>query len=296
MGRPIIIFDTSALNRLANDPDVNTLFAGIKTAYFVRITGTMIGELVATESSEHRRRLLAFERRLRSEGEVILPFADIIAESIKSFKMDAMAFDWRKIHIPFKVAEQHLARNPISDEIAAAQKAQAIQLEGAFLSWFKQMQVRFEALFQEQEGKRFGDSSDVLVHPQLNDMLAMHACVMAVRCGYGEEFSLAKGESIDVDERIVHQFYDACPPFRATLVALCILQYEYGIRNPRSAKSFRAGRVDTLMAPYLPYCNRFVSDDGKQLNMLKQVTEHAGLSDCLVLSYSEFRSSLIGLA
>lgn len=294
MDRPVVIFDTSALNKLANDPDVNSLFPGIKTAYFVRITGTMIGELVATESSERRRRLLAFERRLRSEGEIILPFAGIIAESIKSFKKDATTFDWRKIQIAFREAEQHLARNSFSDEIAAAQKAQAIQLEDEFLSWFRQMQVRFEALFREKEGKPFGDSSDVLVHPHLSDMIA--GCM---RDG-GSMWLWAKilfsvGNSADVDEGTVRQFYDACPPFRATLIALCILQYEYGIRNPRSAESFRAGRVDTLMAPYLTYCHRFVSDDKKQLNILKQVVEHAGLSDCRVLSYSEFRKSLTGL-
>ena len=75
MTRPTIIFDTSALNKLANDGDVESLFAGIKAAYFVRITGTMIGELVATDSAERRQRLLAFERRLRSEGEIILAFA-----------------------------------------------------------------------------------------------------------------------------------------------------------------------------------------------------------------------------
>ncbi len=211
MQRPIVIFDTSAFNKLANDPEVDALFAGLKAAFFVHITGTMIGELVATDSGDRRQRLLAFERRLRSEGDMILPFANIIDNSIKAFKQNPDDFDWRRIQILFKTAEEHLARSSFSDEIAAAQKAQAIHLEHEFLDWFRQMQLRFEALFREREGTPVDQTSGALVRPELDEAL-----VGSMRDGgsmwlWGK-ILFSKGNSVDADEKTVRLFYEACPP------------------------------------------------------------------------------------
>ena len=226
---------------------------------------------------------------------MILPFAEIITECTRSFKLSAADFDWRRIPIRFEWAERQIALNSFPDEIAAAQKRQANSLESEFLIPFRQMQANFEKLFREGAGKPLnGSSIDMLVRPPLGDML-----VGCMREGgsmwlWGK-WLFSKGDLADADEKTVHQFCDACPPFRALLVVLCILQYEYGIRDTRRGTSFRAGRADSLMASYLPYCDKFISDDERQINLLKEVVAHANLPGSSVLSYSEFRHSLIGL-
>jgi hypothetical protein len=49
----------------------------------------------------------------------------------------------------------------------------------------------------------------------------------------------------------------------------------------------RAGRNDQMMAVYLPYCDRFVTRDKKQLERLRDVSAEAKLN-CEVSSYGAF--------
>jgi hypothetical protein len=48
-----------------------------------------------------------------------------------------------------------------------------------------------------------------------------------------------------------------------------------------------AGRNDQMMSVYLPYCNRFVTRDKKQLERLRDIAWEERL-DCQVLSYKNF--------
>ena len=56
--RPIWTPDTSAINRLADDPDSDALIAGLRSGFFVRLTFTSIGEVIAIENTDRRRKLL----------------------------------------------------------------------------------------------------------------------------------------------------------------------------------------------------------------------------------------------
>jgi hypothetical protein len=49
----------------------------------------------------------------------------------------------------------------------------------------------------------------------------------------------------------------------------------------------REGRNDQMMAVYLPYCDRFVTRDKKQLERLRDVSAEAKLN-CEVSSYDAF--------
>jgi len=49
----------------------------------------------------------------------------------------------------------------------------------------------------------------------------------------------------------------------------------------------RAGRNDQMMAVYLPYCDRFVTREKKQLERLRDVSAEAKLN-CEVSSYDAF--------
>ena len=66
---PRIIFDTSALNGLAEDVASPALVAGISVGYHVLLSETNINEIAATTAAEKREDLLKLCQRLVREGE-----------------------------------------------------------------------------------------------------------------------------------------------------------------------------------------------------------------------------------
>jgi hypothetical protein len=76
------------------------------------------------------------------------------------------------------------------------------------------------------------------------------------------------------------------------MIALCAAQYDRCIRQPNVGPSLRSGRIDTFMATCLPYCDRFVTDDSRQLACYREVAAVAGI-EINVNSYEEFRNGLL---
>jgi hypothetical protein len=77
--RPILIPDTSAINRLADDPDSEALIAGLKSGYFIRFPFTAVAEIVANSSAGRRKQLLRVCRRLlASAADCIEPHHEIL--------------------------------------------------------------------------------------------------------------------------------------------------------------------------------------------------------------------------
>jgi hypothetical protein len=57
--------------------------------------------------------------------------------------------------------------------------------------------------------------------------------------------------------------------------------------------AMKAGRSDLLMATYLPYCDRFVSDDKRQTSNLHEIAREAQIN-CEVTAFSEFLRAIEG--
>ncbi|MGA3328872.1 MAG: hypothetical protein ABSF45_30850 [Terriglobia bacterium] len=56
--RPRLTFDTSAINKLADDGHLRALVGGLGSGFFVRLTFTNVEEVVASTTGERRRKLL----------------------------------------------------------------------------------------------------------------------------------------------------------------------------------------------------------------------------------------------
>src|SRR5438093_10715777 len=63
-----LIFDTSAINKLAADPDCSAILAGLCIAYHIGITGTVLSEVVANSDDRKRGQLLDLLKRLLACG------------------------------------------------------------------------------------------------------------------------------------------------------------------------------------------------------------------------------------
>jgi hypothetical protein len=127
--KPILVFDTSAINQLTSEKEFPALAAGLTTAYSTRLTGSNISELAATQTSEKRERLLDTCQRLLAAGDCIDPFNWIVEKQIKTFDLNPMSYDWRKINVRnCAIDEQIVRRTLFDDELARLEKASATRM------------------------------------------------------------------------------------------------------------------------------------------------------------------------
>src|ERR1700687_240133 len=85
--RPICMPETSTVNALADDHEVEALIAGLRSGYFIRFPFTTVSEIIANESGQRRRHLLRICQRLLSmEGDCIEPHHEILRIMVARFE------------------------------------------------------------------------------------------------------------------------------------------------------------------------------------------------------------------
>ncbi|MGH9439389.1 MAG: hypothetical protein ACRD22_16235, partial [Terriglobia bacterium] len=94
-GRPTLVFDTSAINWLADDTDRPVLEAAIKAGFWFRLNGDAFGELIATKDPARRKALLDLCKRLLSAGDCVLPHDEILKELTKEHGKGNNSFNWK---------------------------------------------------------------------------------------------------------------------------------------------------------------------------------------------------------
>jgi hypothetical protein len=280
--RPIWTPDTSAINRLADDPDSEALIGGLKAGFFVRLTFTSISEVIANENGDRRRKLLRVCRLLLPAGDCIDPQNAILEKMIGDFEANT-AFDWRNVSIDFPEAKNELGgRETFSDEEATQEREENETLKDRFARMFSDAKPHFDRIFSGGAEKPPRNVADLVARFQIPG---------------GAFWSLSGNIYARVgkkppDEMLMRKFVAECDPFRALMIALCAAQYDICLRPERVGPSFRSGRNDTLMAVCLPYCHQFVTNDKGQLACYRAVASVAGI-DVTVRSYEEFRDRLL---
>ncbi len=179
--------------------------------------------------------------------------------------------------------EEELARGALlgSDELAEETLKDFEARDAEFEQLYSKARPAFDRIFENKAAKR----PDA---PKLIEVLMGET---------GASWLLAtglyrRGCGIEIDESGVRAFAEVCPPFKAVMLSLCIAQYYRCIRDMRGEGTYRAGRLDLFMAAYVPYCDRFITNDTGQLNSLRLVASDAAPST-EILSYTEFRRGLV---
>jgi hypothetical protein len=277
--RPVLIFDTSALNALLDDKESEFLIPALRSGFFVRETGTNLEEVAATTSVDRRQKLLDLCRRLLSAGGCVQPYHLIIEALIRHW-IGATAFNWKDIRIRFQDYEDEIARQEIiSDVLAKEQKEHARRSQDEFEKVFDDARPAFDELYRDGTVERPATFREFVDRMQIEG---------GAFWGIGVSFysRFAKDQP---SEETVRRFVSACPPFCALLLAVCVAQYERCIRQPNTGPSVRAGRADLFMSVYLPYCDQFVTCDPRQERALREVAS-VGDINVEVRSYEDFRS------
>ena len=279
---PIIIFDTSGLNKLADDLELACFEPALKSGFFIRLTETNVGEIIATPDNGRRQQLLQLCRHLVTAGDCIYPYHWIIRELVTAHHRKPMAFDWTTVKVRFRAAEKEIAfQEIINDTLATEQRDHARNQDREFAGIFDNARPHFDELFIQKVTDRPTDFRGLVTRLQGPS---------GAYWNFGKGF-YERSAKIRPDEDTIRKFIDDCPPFRALILVVCIAQYERCIREMPSGESYRAGAFDLYSSVYLPYCHRFITADERQLNALRQVTDVGRLGSAVV-SYDDFWSGL----
>jgi hypothetical protein len=279
-----LIFDTSAINDLADDPNYDAVVGKVKATFTVRLTSANIEEVAATKKPARRRRLLDVCRELLPAGQCILAFHEIITELAKRFDRNP-SFNWRNVRVRFPEAEQEIWRPTfiLSDQLATQQYQEMRNRDSGFMSVFKQARPHFQELFAKGE----------IVPHDLPELVRRLKIDPGAFWALGINFyRRATGKLVDEDT--IRKFIDTCPPFNALLLAVCMAEYEHCMRDLKTEVSYRAGMVDLCSAVYLPYCDVFVTAEKRQRqeNALKEIVR-TGKFGIPILSYHKWRDDLM---
>jgi len=279
MQRPLLGFDTSAINALRRDgAQVEPLLAALDAAYAIRLNGTALDEIVAHSVPGDRERLRKLCGRLlaNGEGDVLLPFHEITTRLSLAFE-SGPPFDWTTVDVRSSEYMQFLFGEEIDDieNVSAEQRAIAVETAEQFERVFLDPRPIFQQL-RETEKQAWPKSP-----AELMERLQQPG---GAYWNYGVGlYARATGQI--VTEEKIRTFVRQCPPFRALLAAIVVAQYDRCIREEVPEKL--AGRNDIFMAGYLPYSHEFISNDHPQQEALRQVASIAVL-ETRVRWYKEF--------
>jgi hypothetical protein len=278
-----IIFDTSGLNALADDSESRPITKSLAVGFQVRLSETNISEIAATPKQERRLHLLDLCKHLVQAGEVIRPYHWIVQEMARQYTTDPARFDWRQVEVRFPELEEEVARRRflenagISDEMRADNDA----TNSDFELLFRKSRGMLAPLFEEYKATNVS-ISDVL------DLLTVEESPLWALAG--DVYGKATGRHLTRPE--IHEFIECCPPLRAILLGICIGQYHWGVKKEREQALYKAGALDLFMTVYLPFCDRFITNDSGQCNALRLVAERAGFAT-EVCMYADFRRGFL---
>jgi hypothetical protein len=281
--RKILSFDTSGINRLADDFYSDALVAGLKSGYFVRFPFTTVSEVIANSSGARRAQLLRVCRALLAvAGDCIEPHQEILKIMVARFEK-SLPLGLEHVYLRMNVAEDEILRaENFDDDLAAQERTENRINDKVYVGMFANAKVAFDALA----------NSGIEMPRSVAELVA--------RLQQGGAFWTLARNLIErvatkpIDDIGIKKFYAECEPFRALMIAIFAAQYDRCVRQRSENRSLKAGRNDTFMATCLPYCDEFITDDDGQLACYEEVVSLTGIG-ATIRSYDEFRNSFFVL-
>jgi hypothetical protein len=272
-----IIFDTSALSALAKDAAVTEPYIrALNCGFDLLLTAMSVDELIAAPIAHTREAQFACCQQLLVSGTCVWPPHEIITRLVRAHANDGPWFDWRRVNIRAREYERAIIDRDFDDGLSVEQLDSQRLLEQEFMTYWESLRPKLAPILDRDPSKR------------------PTSYIQAIKIARSAEPNLILGvgkglygraTGITLTDAEMEAFLDACPPFRAACYGFCGAWYDVAVA-PAVFKRL-AGRNDQMMSIYLPYCNRFVTRDKKQLERLRDVAV-APRVDCDVASYEAF--------
>ncbi|HVA00080.1 MAG TPA: hypothetical protein VMV34_00340 [Terriglobia bacterium] len=279
--KPILTFDTSAINRLVDDPECDILINGLVSGFSLRLTFTSINEVAQTSGGARREHLFGICKQLLTSGDCLLPVGELLRMLIQAFDRDTSTFEWSEVDVRLEEAVEAAVRSAvIGDDQSAAAREEAEPMKQLFKRMLDDTKPAFDKVFAANPSARPESVGELIgglqrggqfwkITRSLYDRIAGHSA----------------------DGGAARNFWDRSAPFQCLMGALCAALYDRNVRLPNTPRSLKAGWADTFMAVYLPYCDQFVSADGGQLACYREVAQ-LYVPSLTVRSWCDLRGAL----
>lgn len=275
--KPLLIFDTSVFNALADDGDGVSLVAGLRAGYAICLTGLNISEILANSDANRRKQLLDLCRLFLADGLCLVPHHWVIERMVAQHHR-TRSFNWRSVDVRFREGEIEVARQDIINDATAKEEREGLRRhEEELFGHLDEERDKFQQLFAS--GTRRPDTYAEYLSLLQGPGGAFWAC------GAG---MCKRITGVLPEEGDVRDFVAACPPLHAALLGIFVAYYDRCIRDLKTGPSFRAGRYDLFMSVYLPYCVQFISSDDRQVRVFREITSVGGFA-VDVRPYREWR-------
>jgi hypothetical protein len=249
----VACFDTSTINNLLVDPDVERLTERLLDRYDVYITALNIAEIGKTRSAAKRERLRAFEKRLAKEYEPL----DMPNEIVK--KLTA-AFGHPETEVTFSVTDERQGLwvamsepNSVGEEERAALESWLHGLERSNTESSAKFRVRVDEIFASNPSIRPKNAAQVLrLYLKAPWTLLYSLPSQVYKHVSGRVLPLSKLDNLLEAQPSVWPLY---------LAAYAFLIYSGSFWQPSHGPLNTAGLLDVWSSVYLPFCDVFVTHD-----------------------------------
>jgi hypothetical protein len=280
-------FDTSAINRIHEDLDADSLVAKIKTYSRIYISIFTLAELMAHPDRGERAQLLRLTKDISSGYRPLAMPNELLKRSLEVLlsganKMDAsMGSEWNGVWIAF--SDPSLIDGDAYFEVVNWKKQQE--------EWYQEMHDAGRPYIQDALLKLpakarlsiISRPSEILRYfVNQPEYLPDLVYEMAIRCGY-------KSFTRNLTNQVLQ-----LEPWRFFLGGLAYGFYIRSVQKEDFSKKFNPGSIDTQQAIYLAGCNTFVTCDVGQHRMMRWLVP-LGHQKRRIWHYDQFRKWVLNL-
>ncbi|MGA2966017.1 MAG: hypothetical protein ABSD64_07380 [Terriglobales bacterium] len=277
------MFDTSAHNRLADDPHSESILTELKSMWF-RFAGLSIEELFAAPLPRRDDLFTSCRQIHRGPSECFLPNNLLTEQLILAHFNDPATFNWKTVDVRWPDCDREI-RNPKffdDDPVSKEQREFLWERRQSDKQRFVSLRPKLKTIFEEH-----GETPPTTFRGAISILDNVGNSAM----WYKAQFYYDLVTTMDSGEATVKEFAAACPPFLSLIYAVFLPWYNNAVRDPNTGEKMIAGSNDLYMSVYLPYVDLFVTDDTNQEKALREVASFAKL-ETKILSYDDFCTTL----
>jgi predicted nucleic acid-binding protein len=248
-----ICLDTSAINNLMIDPEVERLTTTLLERFDVYITALNVAEIAKTTQPEKREQLRAFEKRLAKTYEPL----DMPNEIVKKM---TRAFGLRQTEVNFGITDDRRGLwvaisepNSIGETERAELASWTERLEESNRQSVARVRARVDEIFSSSPNTRPKNAAEVLRFYLKAPWPLLYSLPSYV-------LKMETGRVLPLSQ--LDKLLDAKPSvWPLYLGAYAFLLYSGSFRQPEHGPPNNAGLLDAWSGVYLSFCDVFVTHD-----------------------------------
>lgn len=276
------LFDTSAVNRLHDDPAGDAIVTGLLATNIVRVSALNVLEAARTADIARRRALIRL-LKFMTGNERPLEMPNVLARrAIAAYGRKSPTLDWSIDHELDALWQALGDSDSVDEALRAHLDERQRSLEGDFRLCHEQARPHFEPLFANGPPP---PRASAFLREWLNRPAFLHCIVNPL---YRE----VVGVDLPIDEmrglfRVIPEIAGFLLGWGHSVHHRAIAREGYGVNN--------AGIVDLWFATYLGRVDRFVTADDRQYRALRLIAKILP-GRCSVMRYETFRRRLVVVA